>query len=66
MIYYGGESVTVTGVRVGQSLNAAPASRIIGVSQVVVLETGLWLDSAGSILNAAQLQPTRLGAPIDH
>ena len=41
MIYCGGVSVTVAGVRVGQSLNAAPASRIIGVSQLVVVQAGL-------------------------
>ena len=65
-MFCGGVGVTVTGVRVGQSLNAAPASRIIGVSQVLVLETGLWLDSAGSILNAAHSQPPQPEPPPEH
>ena len=41
MMCCGGVGVSVTADQVGQSLNAAPASRIIGVSQVLVLETGL-------------------------
>ena len=64
MICCGGVGVTVTGDKVGQLLNAAPASSIIGVSQLLVLQAELWLDSAGSILNAAHPQPTRQVRPI--
>ena len=66
MICCGGVGVTVTGDKVGQLLNAAPASSIIGVSQLLVLQAELWLDSAGSILNAAHPQPTCPGAPDYH
>ena len=37
----GGVGVTVAGVSDGQSLNAAPASRIIGVSQLALVQAGL-------------------------
>ena len=66
MICCGGVVVAVIGDQVGQLLDSAPASRIIGVSQLVLVQAGLWLNSAGSILDAAHPQPIGPRVPFYH
>ena len=41
MICCGGVVVAVIGDQVGQLLDSAPASRILGVSQLVLVQAGL-------------------------